>query len=297
MSALIQLPTNGAGTILDTRTQAGRAREIVGVGDVLRTATSRNPSGLIIYREDFSDDALIPTGWNDALGLVLIDDDIQRDGKATLRLDTQGQSNGGATSPGRTASTSGVIFKHRIHDGFRGRLGLAGWFRFTSTNLTSNTFASLSIYNRDGAHAFHGRVWLDMVGNNVPMHARILDGAATAAANPGNPTDPTATPTWYDAVTSVNQNGAGTHMYAPTTGRFDRSGGWHYVKLIVDFATGKYVSVQLDGEAIVDLSAYSLDVTDSTGFAGLHMSLEFLAKTSTQPRFMNWYGIEATLED
>jgi hypothetical protein len=33
---------------------------VVSIGDVLRTGTSRSPSGLIIHREDFSDHAPIP---------------------------------------------------------------------------------------------------------------------------------------------------------------------------------------------------------------------------------------------
>jgi hypothetical protein len=212
----------------------------------------------------------------------------------SLRLDPQGQSTTG-TNPGRTANTSGVVVKRRIHDGFRQRYGVEAWFRFTSTNLTSNTFFSMSIYNRDGTtSAYHARLWFDPNGNNVPLVCRILDGSATAA---GGGTNPASTAVYTPVATSVSQNGAGSHMFYPASGRMDRAGGWHYAKMVVDFSTLKYVSLQIDGETITDLSAYNMDITDSTGFAGMHHSFELSATTTTRPRWVNVAHMIGTVED
>jgi hypothetical protein len=232
--------------------------------------------------------------WNDGVGSASRDTDIWFGDAPTLRLDPQGQTASGS-NPGRTAATTGVVVKQRIHDGFRQKYGVEAWFRMTSTNLTSNTFFSMSIYNRNGTtSAYHARVWLDPNGNNQPLVARILDGAATATASGTNP----ASAATYTAVTtSVLQNGAGTHTFYPASGRVDRAGGWHYVKMVVDFAALKYVSLQLDGEAVTDLSAYNMDVTDSTGFAGMHHSFELSATTSTRPRWVNIAHMVGTVED
>jgi hypothetical protein len=243
-----------------------------------------------LFVEDFR--APTPGMWNDGVGSSSRDTDIWFAGAPTLRLDPQGQTNGSATSPGRTANTGGVIVKRRVHDGFTGLFGLECWFRFTSTNLVSNTLFSMSIYNRDGASAWHGRLWLDPNGNNVPMLGKILDGAATAAANPGTPLTGT-TAVYTTVATSLLQNGAGSHQYEPSAagGRMDKAGGWHYCKLVVNLATKTYVSVKLDGEPTVDLSAYALDQITSTGFAGMHFSFELSASTSTRPRYINVAGI------
>jgi hypothetical protein len=288
----IQLPPNSpVGPVLETRTYDGAERQVVAVGEPLRQAPTRAYGKRVLYVEDFR--AVQPGLWNDGVGWAARDCDIMFNGRPTLRLDTGGQSNGGATNPNRTAITSGVVMKRRLHDGYRHRFGVEVWFRMTSLNLTSNTLFSLSIYNRNGTQAHHGRLWLDPNGNNQPMVGRILDGAATNALS-GAVSSGTAV---YTAVTtSVLQNGAGSHAWDVPSGRLDRAGGWHWVKMVVDFATNKYVSVQLDGEAAVDLSGYSLDVTDTTGFAGMHHSLEFSASTATR-RFVNVANMIGTLED
>jgi hypothetical protein len=256
-----------------------------------RPAPTRTTGGRVLYVENFS--SVQPGLWNDGVGWAGRDCDIMLGGRPTLRLDTGGQTNSSATNPGRTAITAGVVVKRRIHDGYRHRYGLEAWVRMTSLNLTSNALLSMSIYNRNGASAHHGRVWLDPNGNNQPLVARILDGAATNTAS-GTTASGAAT---YTAVsTSVVQNGAGSHTYDVPSGRLDRAGGWHWVKLIVDFVTGRYISIQLDGESAVDLSGYSLDVTDSTAFAGMHHSFEFSASTSTR-RFVNIANMIGTIED
>ncbi len=254
-----------------------------GVG--MRGVPSRSRTGVVLYVEDFA--GVQPGVWNDGLGSISRDCDIMFDGKPSLRLDPQGQINGGAVSPGRTAATGGVVVKRRIHDGYRHQFGMEFWFRFSSLNLTSNSFFSASIYNRDGTNAHHARLWLNPNGNNVPMLAQVLDGVASSGG----------TATWATVATSVLQNGAGTHTWEPKSGRLDRAGGWHWAKMVVDFRTLKYVSVQIDGEALADCSAYSLDVTASAGFAGMHHSFEFSSTTSTQPRFVNIANMVGTLED
>lgn len=286
----IELPPNSTGTILETHTLNGRDRQIVGIGEPIRPAPSRGASGRVLYVEDFR--GIRPGIWNDGVGWIMRDCDITFNGKPTCRLDTGAQSNGGATNPGRTAITTGVVAKRRIHDGYRGRFGVEAWVRMTSLNLTTNALISMSIYNRNGTQAHHGRVWLDPNGNNLPMHGRILDGTAT---NTLSGTNGTLTAVYADVVTSVAQNGAGSHTYDPASGRLDLVGGYHYVKMVVDFATLKYVSLQLDAE-VVDLSAYNMDITDTTGFAGMHHSFEFSAGTTTR-RFVNIANLVGTVEE
>jgi hypothetical protein len=257
----------------------------------VRTPPTRTGTGRVIYVEDFR--TPLVGLWNDSVGLAYGDCDILFNGLPTLRLDTAAQANAGATNPGRTVATTGVVTKRRIHDGFRHKFGLEFWFRMTSLNLTTNTFVSASIYNRDGTNAYHGRVWLDPNGNNQPMVARILDGAATGAASG---TNPASAATYTAVVTSVLQNGGGTHLYDAPTGRLDRAGGWHYCKLVVDMVNKTYVSIQLDGEAVTDLSAYQLDTTTSSGFAGMHHSFE-LSSTTTTRRYINIAHVVGTVED
>lgn len=189
-----------------------------------------------------------------------------------------------AINPSRTAITTGVVAKRRIHDGFLGTFGVETWFRFTSTNNTSNVLPVLSVYNRDGASAWHGRLWLKVQGNNLPIDACILDGAASAAANADALNGAGAI--WRKVDESRLQNGGGTHLYEPGAGRMDRAGGWHWCRLVVDFATKTYVSVQIDGNAAIDLTAYVLDQTTTSGFAGWHSSFEYAGLTSSA-RYMH----------
>lgn len=287
----VQLPPNSTGAVIDTRTVGSKERQVVAIGEPTRSAPARATSARVLYVEDFC--GIQPGLWNDGVGWTGRDFDVMFNGKPSLRLDTGAQVNGAPANPGRTAITTGVITKRRIHDGYRHRFGVEFWFRLTSLNLTSNALFSVSIYNRNGTQAHHGRVWLDPNGNNQPMVARILDGAAT---NTLSGTSGSGAAVYAAVSTSVLQNGGGSHTYDPATGRMDRAGGWHWCKLVVDFSTLKYVSIQLDGEAAVDLSAYNLDVTDTTGFAGMHHSFEFSASTSTR-RFVNIANVIGTVED
>src|SRR4051812_26956792 len=90
--------------------------------------------------------------WNDGVGDAYRDCDVMFSGRPTVRLDTQGQSTAGSTSPGRTAATAGVVFKRRVHDNFTGIFGLECWFRFTGPNNNGTTTPqfSMSVYNRTG---------------------------------------------------------------------------------------------------------------------------------------------------
>ena len=198
-----------------------------------------------------------------------------------------------AQNPGRTAVTGGVVFKRRFHDSFVDKYGVEVWFRLTSPNNTSNVFPVLSIYNRDGASAFHGRMWLRPQGNNLPLDACILDGAFTAAGNAVPLTGGGAV--WRYIDTSTLQNSSGTHLYSPSTGQMDRAGGWHSARLVVDFIAKRYVSLQIDGNPEKDLSAYALDQTTTSGFAGLHASFEYCGSTATQ-RYMHLAKFEITKE-
>lgn len=200
-----------------------------------------------------------------------------------------------AINPSRTALTTGVVVKRRIHDNFSDTFGLEMWFRLTSSNNTTNIYPVMSIYNRDGVQAYHGRLWLRPQGNNLPIDILILDGAVTAASNATGPGGSAAV--WRKVGTSINQNSSGSHLYEPSSGRMDRAGGWHWAKLVVNFSTLNYVSCQIDGEPVVNLSSYALDVTTTSGFAGMHLSFEYSASTST-PRYMHtakWMITKETL--
>src|SRR6266568_5704609 len=121
-------------------------------GITAQHALSRYNSGRIVFIEDFR--APNPGVWNDGVGSSTRDCDITFGGLPSLRLDPQGNV-GSGSNPGRTASTAGVVVKRRIHDGFSSNFGIEAWFRFTSRNLTSSTFLSMSLYNRDGTNAYH----------------------------------------------------------------------------------------------------------------------------------------------
>lgn len=265
-----------------------------------RSAADPRTTARVLFREDFR---AHPLGmWNDGVGDAYRDCDIMFNGRPSVRLDTQGQVNGGATNPGRTAATSGVVFKRRIHDSFSGLFAIECWFRFTSTNNNGTTtpFFSLSVYNRTGTDtaadgsvdtslAWHSRLWLFQNGNNLDLTGLVLDGAATNTANGGGTTGRGGTVAVYTKVTtSYLQNGAGSHNWDPSasSGRLDRAGGWHYAYLASNMATKKYVACRIDSQPFIDLSGYDLDCTTSSGFAGMHFSAEYSANTSTR-RFMN----------
>lgn len=237
-----------------------------------------------IFIEDFR--APTPNMWNDGAGSASRDTEIWYDGCPMARLDTQGQSSAGATSPGRTAATSGVVFKRRVHDAFSGVFGMELVFRLTSLNITSNTFPCLSVYNRDGVSAWHGRMWLDPGGNNAVIHGRILDGVATPAANGGSPLTGTNT-VWADRLATLQQYAAGSHLYdvSAGSGRMDKSGAVHRAKLVVDLKNKRYVSATLN-DWTTDLSDLQLDQTTSSGAAMMHFSFEFCASTATR-RYMH----------
>ena len=202
--------------------------------------------------------------------------------------------------PGRTAATSGVVFKRRLLNGFNGKFGFDGYFRLTSTNLTSSVYPVMALYNRDGTSAWHTRLWLNPMGNNQPMQIWALDGAATAISNSTGGNQLTGSgAVWRSVATSTNQNGGGSHTFNPVTGAFDYAGGWHYVKIISDFQNRSYVGAFIDG-TFVDLSPTSatplvMDQTTSAGAAMMHFSLEMMATTSTA-RNMHWNQPRGTIE-
>jgi hypothetical protein len=238
-----------------------------------------------LFVEDFRHCA--PGMWNDGVGSASRDTNMTFNGMPSCRLDTQGNSGAGLTSPGRTASTSGVVFKRRIHDNFSGVFGVEVWFRFTSLNITSNTYPCLSVYNRDGVDAWHGRLWLDPNGNNQPLVGRVLDGAATKALNGGDGRSGTLT-SWRDVATIEHQYAGGSHLYdiSAGSGRGDKVGGWHYAALFVDLDAKRYRRAQVDNIDQTDLGGFQLDQTASAGAAMMHFSFEFMASTATR-RYMH----------
>lgn len=295
------------GTVVESREIEGAQRQVLAVGEPLRPLPDLFSPGRVVWADDPY--AKLPPIWNDGRGGIRRDFDILAPGGIpSIRLSTHGVSAGTTPNPGRTANISGVVAKMRIHNSFSGVWGICCLFRLTSLNNTSNAMLTLSLYNRTGVdtvqtpplpsqQARHFRLWLDPNGNNQSMVGRILDGAATAAANAGNPTSPSAPAVYTDVVTSWNQNGGGSHTYDPATGRLDRVGGWHQAELWVNFSTGDYVRVRLDSWVVdFEPGQYVWDVTDSSGMAGFHHSVEYHGNTTT-PRFVNIAALRVMVGD
>jgi hypothetical protein len=160
----------------------------------------------------------------------------------------------------------------------------------------------MSVYNRTGTDttndptgnntAWHSRLFLNQSGNNVDLQAYILDGTATNIQNGGSGSGGAGLNGSLATYTQVDiahlQGAAGSHTFDPTVanGRLDRAGGWHYAYLATDLNAKKYVSCKIDGNPPVDLSAYNMDATTTSGFGGMHFSFEYSRNTSTRS-FMN----------
>ena len=227
----------------------------------------------LLFVETF-DEPFISGMWNDGAGNVSRDTDVMLFGEPTARLDPQGNDAGAQVLPGDTPVTGGVIFKRRIaHVPTQGRFGLSAFVRFTSGNLSSTQhFTTLRLYNRDGDNVRQGSVWLDHGG---------------AAANDLSVKTHSAAGAWVERLT-VDQDHVGQHIYEPTSSsatQKDRAGIWHHVQIEVDFNTGKYIAVRVDGVE-VQLPDLDLFTASSSGARALHFSLEFF-QTNTTARFIN----------
>jgi hypothetical protein len=236
-----------------------------------------------------------PGMWNDGVGDAYSDAEIMFGSRPTIRLQTQGQTNGSATNPGRTANTSGVVYKRRIQDGFSGIFAIDLWFRLTSTNNNgvANPLFSVSIYNRTGTDTDGTQLGLarpvvvqperqqqEHRREHSRRHGHRRRQRRCPADRPHGRLHAGRPPTSRTAPART------TTTRQPSSGRLDRAGGWHYAYLAVDLKNKKYVECQVDSNPIVDLSTYNLDQTTSAGAAMMHFSTEYSATTSTD-RFMN----------
>ncbi len=219
--------------------------------------------------------------FNDGVGSVHRDNEITFNGFPSARLDAQGNFITGA-NPGTTGpNLGGVVFKRRISDstltaGPGGVFGLEFWLRFTSSNLivNGNELFSCSIYNRDGANGYFGRVWLNTASATVSLQ-RLTGGSWVQ----------------FNTYTVSDQS----HTYHLDLGSSDTAGQWHYCKLIVDMVNKKYVSFQFNNQ----LSTFSdpIITTADTGPQALHFSFEQgQANSSTTRRYVNIAHVVGTVE-
>lgn len=231
----------------------------------------------ILFLEDFK--APVLGMYNDGVGSAARDCEIMFDGCPSVRLDTQGNSTGAQTDPGSSPLTSGVVFKRRIHDSFSSKFGAECWVRFSSGNNTTNTLTCVSVYNRDGTNAHLGRIWLDTnAGTNNPLSVKYLNSGGT-----------------YTEILSIaDQSHGANHMYDVKNGDYDKSGGWWYVKLVVDLENDEYVSIQV-GDHFVDMAGVAIRQAASTGFKGMHFSVETAHETASR-HYVNVAKVVGTRE-
>jgi hypothetical protein len=212
--------------------------------------------------------------WNDGTvvannvgsGSVSRDNEVPFGGIPSYRLDCQAATTSNS-DPGTTAATSGIVFKRRLQYVVRGIYSVECWFRLTSNNVTgTNTFFSMSIYNRDGTNAHHGRIWLDTAtGGAYALKYLNSSGVWTSAA-------------------TLNINAA-NHLYDLVNSNVDKAGMWSYWKLRYDFNADKYVDA-LFNDQYIDLSGQGGYVSASNGAQAMHFSVEWAQKTATR-RYMN----------
>lgn len=146
-----------------------------------------------------------------------------------------------------------------------GKYQMEWWMRFTSANSKVSSQYSAAIYHRDSTNIYGFWLWLDAPNNQLKVN------------NAGSYTSVLAT--------DLGGTGAAWEPDAVSGGTFDRAGHWSYLRLAVNFDTGKYIECQLDSE-VVDLSTYGVATLASSGGTVLHFSHQY-ASRNTSPRFVN----------
>ena len=263
------------------------------VGTRERTGVPR-----VLFMEDFR---LPSTGmWNDGKrggvgvaglsGTATRDNELTIFGMPTCRLDTQGNSVT-ANSPGLTGpDNSGIVFKRRIGNqpASGGIYSIEFWVNWTSGNHNANSGFSTCIYNRDGTNITAGRLWLDTTVGGFTSNAitiKLLQSNQT----------------WVTLGTSTS-SWSGT-QYDPFLASYDKAGGWHYVKLAVNFTTKTYQRVQFD-ELEFDVSSTSpspqnlLISADTSAGKVMHFSIDAASLNSDSTRrFWNIAQVVGMRED
>lgn len=201
-------------------------------------------------------------------------------------------------NPNGTGSpvTTGVVFKRRIDDQFSGTFGWSLWLRPTSKS-SATSFTSVfcvSLYNRDGASAWLSRVMIQtavgMTIGGIWSNDNQILWTLTGASN--TQTGPTWVPFALLTNTAFNQ-----HSWDPVSGSWDTAGGWHYVKIVTDFVTKTYVSVQFDGLIYTSMAGQSMyQIVGDTGAKLMHFSVEHAMAQSATRRFWNIARCVGTIE-
>lgn len=293
---------DGSGTLVGTTTQAGMP-SVMTSGYITLTSSSTSPcctdgnTYLLTYAAATVSGA---TGaWTITFtGVAVLD--IPGTAAASCTTTNVGVATFQACNPNPNATgsplTSGVVFKRRIDDQFTGTFGWSVWLRPTSkSSATSFTsVVAVSLYNRDGASAWLSRV---MIQTAVGM---------TTAAGWSNDNQIL----WYVTGVSNSANGFmwvpfailttcafNQHSWDPVSGTWDTAGGWHYVKIVTDFAAATYESIQFDGVRYTSMAGQPIyQIVGDSGAKLMHFSVEHALAQSAARRFWNMAHGVGTIE-
>ena len=99
--------------------------------------------------------------------------------------------------------------------------------------------------------------------------------------------------TWiYRPLCFLTKESWSQHTWQPDAGKWDRTGAWHFAKIMVDWVAQQYIGIQID-----DLNfplSDPLYTLASTGAKMLHFSIE-LAQTTATRRFWHIGQVEGTV--
>ncbi len=179
-----------------------------------------------------------------------------------------------------TRNTGGrVIFKRRIRDEFKHAFGFELWFYLSANNI-ANSQVSFSLYNRDGTNIVAARLWVKTSAN--PVALAYLD----------------STGTWQTLDATV-MNTIGTTRFDEGAGStaHDAAGDWNYLKMVADFRTRKWTSVQFNDRTYPNFAGTRmLESADAAVADLLHFSVELSRNSSVRA----WFHIAqcvGTIED
>jgi len=196
-------------------------------------------------------------------------------------------------NPNGTGSplTSGVVAKRRICDQFSGRFGHAVWLRPTSKSAATSftSVVCVSLYNRNGTAAVLGRMMIQTAVGMNPSPGWNNDNQLLWYVTPGTPVGFKWVPFAFLTRAAFNQ-----HSYDPAAGSWDAAGGWHYAKIVCDFATGQYVSIQFNEQVYTSMAGVPMySITPDSGAKMMHFSVELAMAQSATRRYWNtarWVG-------
>jgi hypothetical protein len=192
-----------------------------------------------------------------------------------------------------SAITNGVVFKRRLDDAFSGRFGHSFWYRPTSKSSASS-FTSVftgSLYNRDGQNFWASRCMIQVaVGMNPGTwnNDNQLLWYVTSTSTAGFLWVPFA----FSRFTGYSQ-----HSWDPVGGSWDLAGGWNQMKIVADFVSLQYVSIQVNDIVYTSMAGVPLyQGIGDTGAKMMHFSVELAQAQSNTRRFWNVANFAGTAE-